>query len=169
MTDFSPLRVALEVRRIKAQLHRSMLDRSARSSETESENMEVPGEVTPPSLGSKEDKMEIMGQGRDMKVLDDLSPEIEKEKPKPRASVLEYKSVSQVYVFPVHAMRSSHEKWLFTIFSSWDKDSYGRKLVDSLEDSSKKKDKYEEYIFVVRRQYGASLCNIYLRLVLTLH
>ena len=41
--------------------------------------------------------------------------------------------------------------------SSWDKDTYGRKLVDSLEDSSKKRDKYEEFIFVVRRQYGAPL------------
>ena len=39
---------------------------------------------------------------------------------------------------------------------SWDKDTYGRKIVDSLEDSSKKKDKYEEFIFVVRRQYGVS-------------
>lgn len=48
-------------------------------------------------------------------------------------------------------------------FSSWDKDTYGRKLVDSLEDSSKKKDKYEEYIFVVRRQYGVPSCSIYIR------
>lgn len=51
---------------------------------------------------------------------------------------------------------------------SWDKDTYGRKLVDSLEDSSKKVDKYEEYIFVVRRKYGAPLYRIISRLVLTL-
>ncbi len=53
--------------------------------------------------------------------------------------------------------------------SSWDKDTYGRKLVDSLEDSSKKKDKYEEYIFVVRRQYGAPSYWIYSQMVLTLN
>ena len=45
---------------------------------------------------------------------------------------------------------------------SWDKDTYGRKIVDSLEDSSKKKDKYEEFIFVVRRQYGVSRYGTYL-------
>lgn len=54
-------------------------------------------------------------------------------------------------------------------FSSWDKDTYGRKLVDSLDDSSKKKDKYEEFIFVVRRQYGAPLYGIVSQLVLTLN
>ena len=43
---------------------------------------------------------------------------------------------------------------------SWDKDTYGRKIVDSLEDSSKKIDKYEEYIFVVRRQYGMASYTI---------
>ncbi|CAF9912370.1 hypothetical protein IMSHALPRED_000298 [Imshaugia aleurites] len=103
---------------------------SAHSSESESESVEVPGEGTPPSVGSKEDKVEVPSEGNG-KASDDKSPESEKEKPKPRASVLEYKSVSQV----------------------WDKDTYGRKLVDSLEDSSKKRDKYEEFIFVVRRQY----------------
>lgn len=54
-------------------------------------------------------------------------------------------------------------------FSSWDKDTYGRKIVDSLEDSSKITDKYEEFIFVVRRQYGAPLCGLHSRLVLTLN
>lgn len=53
--------------------------------------------------------------------------------------------------------------------SSWDKDTYGRKIVDSLEDSSKKKDKYEEYIFVVRRQYGAHWYSRYTQPVLTLN
>lgn len=113
MTDFSPLRGALEFRRIKAQLQRSMLDRgegSARSSETESESMEVPGEVTPPSVGSKEEKIEIIGQGNDTKAPKGNSPEIEKEESKPRASVLEYKSVSQVYVLQVPYMPPSHEK-----------------------------------------------------------
>ena len=47
-------------------------------------------------------------------------------------------------------------------FFSWDKDTYGRKIVDSLEDSSKKKDRYEEFIFVVRRQYGVSRYGTYL-------
>ena len=46
-------------------------------------------------------------------------------------------------------------------FYSWDKDTYGRKIVDSLEDSSKKIDKYEEYIFVVRRQYGMASDTIF--------
>lgn len=53
--------------------------------------------------------------------------------------------------------------------SSWDKDTYGRKLVDSLDDSSKKRDKYEEFIFVVRRQYGAHLYGTFSQLVLTLN
>ncbi|CAD6566684.1 MAG: hypothetical protein ASARMPREDX12_008793 [Alectoria sarmentosa] len=103
---------------------------STHTSESESESMEVPGAGTPPSVGSKEEKIEVPSEGNE-KAPDGKVPEIEKEIQKPRASVLEYKSVSQV----------------------WDKDTYGRKLVDSLEDSSKKKDKYEEFIFVVRRQY----------------
>ena len=52
-------------------------------------------------------------------------------------------------------------------FVSWDKDTYGRKIVDSLEDSSKKKDRYEEFIFVVRRQYGVSRYGTYLLIALT--
>ena len=54
-----------------------------------------------------------------------------------------------------------HTKLRAYDYSSWDKDTYGRKLVDSLDDSSKKKDKYEEYIFVVRRQYGTSWYGMY--------
>ena len=75
-----------------------MLDQgegSIRSSESESESMEVPGEGTPPSVGSKEEKIEVPGEGSD-KVPNGTSPEVEKETPKPRASVLEYKSVSQM-------------------------------------------------------------------------
>ena len=53
-----------------------------------------------------------------------------------------------------------YTKWTAYNSLSWDKDTYGRKLVDSLDDSSKKKDKYEEYIFVVRRQYGTLWCDI---------
>ena len=54
-----------------------------------------------------------------------------------------------------------HEKLAAYDFYRWDKDTYGRKLVDSLEDSSKKIDKYEEYIFVVRRQYGMAIYTIF--------
>lgn len=87
-----------------------MLDRSegsVHSSESEAESMEVPGEGTPPSVGSKEEKIEVPSEGNDKaadgkapegNAPDGKSPESEKEKPKPRASVLEYKSVSQVYV-----------------------------------------------------------------------
>lgn len=52
-------------------------------------------------------------------------------------------------------------------FSSWDKDTYGRKLVDSLDESAKKKDKYEEFIFVVRRQYGVPLSGVCSQMMLT--
>ena len=70
---------------------------SARSSESESESMEVPGQETPPSVGSKEEKVETPYEGKG-KPPNGVSPETPKEKPKPRASVLEYKSVSQMYV-----------------------------------------------------------------------
>lgn len=59
--------------------------------------MDVPEEGTPPSVGSKEEKIEVPSRGSD-KAPDGKSPEIEKVKPKPRASVLEYKSVSQMCV-----------------------------------------------------------------------
>ena len=98
MTDFSPLSAAEPLRRIKTLYYRRMLDRgegSTRSSESESESMEVPGEGTPPSVGSKEEKVEVPGEGSD-KIPNGTSPEVEKEKPKPRASVMEYKSVSQM-------------------------------------------------------------------------
>ena len=72
-------------------------------------------------------------------------------------------------MFLVSQLRTRHMRLAAYNFSSWDKDTYGRKLVDSLEDSSKKRDKYEEYIFVVRRQYGAPLYRIYSQLVLTLN
>ena len=139
-----------------------MLDRgegSVQSSESESESMEVPGEGTPVSLGSNEVKIVALGEGND-KAPDDKSLESEKEKSNPRASVLEYKSVSQMYVQRVPAIYPSHEIGCLQS-TSWDKDTYGRKLVDSLEDSSKKTDKYEEFIFVVRRQYGAPVYGIY--------
>lgn len=100
MTDFLPLDIAIEIGRIRANLRRTMLEQdegSAHSSESESESVEVPGEGTPPSVGSKEDKVEVPSEGNG-KASDDKSPESEKEKPKPRASVLEYKSVSQVCV-----------------------------------------------------------------------
>ena len=91
-----------------------MLDRgegSFHSSESEPESMEVPAEGTPPSppsVVSKEEKIEVPSDGND-KAPDDKSSESEKEKPKPRASVLEYKSVSQVYVLLVPAMHPSRE------------------------------------------------------------
>ena len=71
---------------------------STQSSESESESMGVPGEVTPPSVGSKEEKVEVPCQGNG-KAPNGIPPEIIKEEQKPRASVLEYKSVSQMYVF----------------------------------------------------------------------
>ena len=111
MTDVSPLRIAKQLAAIKAHINRIMLDRgeeSAHSSESESGSMEVPGEKTPPSVGSKEDKIEVPGAGGD-KAPDVKSSEIVQEAPKPRASVLEYKSVSQVYVSRVPATHPSHE------------------------------------------------------------
>lgn len=110
MTDVSPLRIATQLAAIKAHLNMIVLDRgeeSAHSSESESGSMEVPGEETPPSVESKEEKIEVPGTGGD-KAPDAKSPEIEKEAPKPRASVLEYKSVSQVYVLRVPATHPSH-------------------------------------------------------------
>ena len=70
---------------------------STHTSESESESMEIPGAGTPPSVGSKEEKIEVPSEGNE-KAPDGKVPEIEKEIQKPRASVLEYKSVSQVYV-----------------------------------------------------------------------
>lgn len=70
---------------------------SAHSSESESESMEVPGEATPPSVGSKDEKVEVPFDANG-KPPNGISPETVKEQPKPRASVLEYKSVSQMYV-----------------------------------------------------------------------
>ena len=97
MTEISPLSVAENFHRIQAIHYRRMLDRgegSTRSSASESESMEVPGEATPPSVGSKEEKIEIPSEGNN--VPNGTSPAVEKEKPKPRASVLGYKSVSQM-------------------------------------------------------------------------
>lgn len=77
-----------------------MLDRgeeSAHSSESESESMDVPGEETPPSVGSKEEKVEVPCE-ENGKPPNGISPEMVEETPKPRASVLEYKNVSQMYV-----------------------------------------------------------------------
>lgn len=114
MTDFSPPqnKIAIELLRIEAhRARRIMLDRgegSVHSSESESESMEVPGEGTPPSVGSKEEKIEVPSNGND-KAPDGKPSESEKEKPKPRASVLEYKSVRQVYVLYIPAMHPSHE------------------------------------------------------------
>ena len=74
------------------------VDGNAPSTESDSESMEAPGEGTPPSVGSKEDKIEVPCESNG-KAPNGSSPEILiVEKPKPRASVLEYKSVSQVYV-----------------------------------------------------------------------
>ena len=81
---------------------------STHSSESEPENMEVLGIGTPPSVGSKEEKVEAPCEVNG-KVPNGKSPEIEKEKPKPRASVLDYKTVSQVYVLRVSFMRLSYE------------------------------------------------------------
>ena len=72
-------------------------EESARSSESESESMEVPGEETPPSVGSKEEKVEVPCE-ENGKPPNGISPETVQEIPKPRASVLEYKNVSQMYV-----------------------------------------------------------------------
>ena len=70
-------------------------------------------------------------------------------------------------MFQVSQLRAIHMELFAYDFFSWDKDTYGRKIVDSLEDSSKKKDKYEEFIFVVRRQYGVSRYGTYLLMALT--
>ena len=80
---------------------------SAHSSESESESMGVPGEVTPPSVESKEEKVEVPCEANG-KPPNGVTPEIIQETPKPRASVLEYKSVSQMYVPGVPFVRQSH-------------------------------------------------------------
>ena len=99
MSDVPP--ISIQVNRIKSYHFRRMLaqaEGSSHSSESESESMEVPGQETPPSVESKEEKTEVLLGGKD-KSSDVKSPKSEEEKPKPRASVLEYKSVSQMYVF----------------------------------------------------------------------
>lgn len=111
MTDCPPLDVTVEFDRKRANLGRGMLERSEESahpSESESESMGVPGQGTPPSVGDKEEKIEVPGFANG-KAPDKKSLEIEKEKPKPRASVLEYKSVSQMYVPLVAATHRLHE------------------------------------------------------------
>ena len=99
----SPLQSALQFRHSEIHYHCRMLNRgegSAHSSVSEPDSMEVPGERTPPSEVSKEDKVEVPCKGKG-KIPNGTSPEKVKEPPKPRASVLEYKSVSQVYVLRV--------------------------------------------------------------------
>ncbi len=103
MTDINPHIFAVQIRHLKARHRRMMLSRgegSVHSTESESESMGVPGEETPPSVGSKEEKVEVPCE-ENGKPSNISSPEDTKEKPKPRASVLEYKSVSQVYVVRV--------------------------------------------------------------------
>lgn len=88
-----------------------MLDRgdgSFQSSASESESMDAPGEGNPPSVGSKEEKVDVPCEGNGI-TPNSSSQEVVKEKPKPRASVLEYKSVSQVYVLPVPIVHPLHE------------------------------------------------------------
>ena len=80
---------------------------SAHSSESESESMGVPGEDTPPSVRSKEEKVEVPCEGNG-KPPNGVTPETVQETPKPRASVLEYKSVSQMYVLGLLVVRQSH-------------------------------------------------------------
>ena len=111
MSDVPPS--SIQLNRMKSQfdhLKRMLahVQGSSHSSESESESMEVPGQETPPSVESKEDKPEVLlggnGNSSDVK-----SPESEKVKPKPRASVLEYKSVSQMYVLGSTAMHRLQE------------------------------------------------------------
>ena len=80
---------------------------SAHSSESESESMGLAGEETPPSVGSKEEKVEVPCEANS-KPPNGVTPEIVQETPKPRASVLEYKSVSQMYVPGILVVRHSH-------------------------------------------------------------
>ena len=80
---------------------------SPHSSESESESMGVAGEETPPSVGSKEEKVEVLCEANG-KPPNGVTPEMVQETPKPRASVLEYKSVSQMYVLGVPVVRQSH-------------------------------------------------------------
>lgn len=81
---------------------------SAHSSESESESMGVPGEETPPSVGSKEERVIETPSEGNSKPPNGATPEIVQETPKPRASVLEYKSVSQMYVPRVPVVRHSY-------------------------------------------------------------
>ena len=111
MSDAPPSSILAD--RMKSELDhlRRMLSQaggSSHSSESESESMDVPGQETPPSVGSKEEKPEVLHGGK-VKSSEVKSPESEKEKPKPRASVLEYKSVSQMYVLGSTAMHLARE------------------------------------------------------------
>ena len=83
-------------------------EESAHSSESESESMEVPGERTPPSEGSKEEKAEVPGEGNGNLPHGPPPEIIIIDEPKPRASVLEYKSVSQMYVLQYRLMHPLH-------------------------------------------------------------
>lgn len=76
-------------------LHRN--EASNHSSECESESINVAGEGTPQSVGSKEEKIETVDNENE-KRSGGKSIEIVIEESKPRASVLEYRNVSQMYV-----------------------------------------------------------------------
>lgn len=75
-----------------------------------------------------------------------------KPKAKPRASVLEYKTVNEMY--DTLCSYIIFDTILTYSCPRWDRKSYGRKIVESLDKDSGRTDKYEEYIFVERRRYG---------------
>jgi len=78
----------------------------------------------------------------------------EHEKPRIRASKLEYKTVNEMYVQEAQRHCIWHANGPFP--HSWDKDAYKHKIVESFETESEV-DEYEEYLFIIRRQFGMLL------------
>ncbi len=80
----------------------------------------------------------------------------EHEKLRIRASKLEYKTVNEMYVRQAQKHCVWYANGPFPL--SWDKEAYKHKIVESFETESKV-DKYEEYLFIIRRQFGMLLTS----------
>jgi len=85
----------------------------------------------------------------------------EHEKPRIRTSKLEYKTVNEMYVRQAQKHCVWHANGPLPL--SWDKDAYKHKLVESFETESEV-DEYEEYLFIIRRQFGMLLTSSEIRL-----
>lgn len=85
----------------------------------------------------------------------------EREKPRIRASKLEYKTVNEMYARQAQKHCVWHANGPFPL--SWDKDAYKHKIVESFETESEV-DEYEEYLFIIRRQFGMLVTSSEIRL-----